>query len=67
MPAQNKLLVATVQNINLKDNDVNELYAIQAYNQTTVNQQIKAYPYDMSMRRIPLIGESVIIVQGTSV
>ena len=66
MPAQNKLLVATVQRINLKDNDVNELYAIQAYNQTTVNQQIKAYPYDMSMRRIPLIGESVIIVQGTS-
>lgn len=66
MPAQNKLLVATVQNINLKDDDVNELYAIQAYNQTTVNQQIKAYPYDMSMRRIPLIGESVIIVQGTS-
>ena len=66
MPAQNKLLVATVQRINLKDDDVNELYAIQAYNQTTVNQQIKAYPYDMSMRRIPLIGESVIIVQGTS-
>ena len=66
MPAQNKLLVATVQNINLKDDDVNELYAIQAYNQTTVNQQIKAYPYDMSTRRIPLIGESVIIVQGTS-
>lgn len=66
MPAQNKLLVATVQRINLKDDDVNELYAIQAYNQTTVNQQIKAYPYDISMRRIPLIGESVIIVQGTS-
>ena len=66
MARQGKITVATVKRINLKDNDVNELYAIQAYNQTTVNQQIKAYPMDMSMRRIPLIGETVIIMQGAS-
>ena len=66
MSTHNKFVVGTVQKINLKDDDVNEMYAIQAYNQTTVNQQIKAYPYDMTMRRIPLIGESVLIVQATS-
>ena len=66
MARQGKISVATVKRINLKDTDVNELYAIQAYTQTTVNQQIKAYPMDMSMRRIPLIGESVIIMQGAS-
>ena len=31
----NKFVVGTVQKINLKDDDVNEMYAIQAYNQTT--------------------------------
>ena len=66
MARQGKITVATVQKINLKDDDVNELYAIQGYTQTTVNQQIKAYPLDMSMRRIPLIGETVIIMQGAS-
>ena len=66
MASQGKITVATVKRINLKDDDVNEMYAIQAYGQTTVNQQIKAYPFDMSMRRIPLIGESVIILQGAS-
>lgn len=66
MARQGKISVATVKRINLKDNDVNELYAIQAYTQTTVNQQIKAYPMDMSMRRIPLIGETVIVMQGAS-
>lgn len=66
MARQGKITVGTVQKINLKDEDVNELYAIQCFTQTTVNQQIKAYPFDMSMRRIPLIGESVIILQGAS-
>ena len=66
MARQGKITVATVKRINLKDTDVNEMYAIQAYSQTTVNQQIKAYPFDMSMRRIPLIGETVIILQGAS-
>ena len=66
MARQGKITVGTVKKINLKDDDVNELYSIQCFTQTTVNQQIKAYPYDMSMRRIPLIGESVIILQGAS-
>ena len=65
MARQGKITVGTVKKINLKDDDVNELYSIQCFTQTTVNQQIKAYPFDMSMRRIPLIGESVILIQGT--
>ena len=59
------ITVATVKKITLKDSDVNEVYAVQCYNQKNPNQQIKAYPFDMSMRRIPLIGESVILIQGT--
>ncbi len=66
MASNSSLTIATVQRINLKDDDVNEVYAIQAYNQSNPNQQIKAYPFDMSMRRIPLIGESVVILQGAS-
>ena len=57
--------VATVQKITLKDSDVNEVYAIQCFNQKNPNQQIKAYPYDLSIRRIPLIGESVVLIQGS--
>jgi hypothetical protein len=66
MPGKGTITVGTVQKITLKDSDVNEVHAIQCFNQTTVNQQIKAYPFDMSIRRIPLIGESVILIQGTS-
>ena len=66
MPGAGSITVGTVQKINLKDSDVNEVYAIQCFNQSNPNQQIKAYPFDMSMRRIPLIGESVILLLGTS-
>ena len=59
------ITVATVKKITLKDSDVNEVYAVQCYNQKNPNQQIKAYPFDMSMRRIPLIGESVILILCT--
>tara|TARA_R110000764_G_scaffold172963_1_gene259748 strand:+ start:226 stop:1230 length:1005 start_codon:yes stop_codon:yes gene_type:complete len=66
MPGAGSITIGTVQKINLKDSDVNEVYAIQCFNQSNPNQQIKAYPFDMSMRRIPLIGESVILLLGTS-
>ena len=35
--------VATVQKITLKDSDVNEVYAIQCFNQKNPNQQIKKH------------------------
>ena len=57
--------VATVQKIILKDNDVNEVYEIQCFNQKNPNQQITAYPYDLSFRRIPLIGESVVLIRAS--
>jgi hypothetical protein len=57
--------IITVQNITLKDDDINEVHSIQGFNQKTVNQQITAYPFDMSIRRIPLIGESVVCFMGT--
>jgi len=66
MPGSGAITVGTVQKILLKDTDVNEVYQIQCYNQSNPNQQIQAYPFDMSVRRIPLIGESVILLLGTS-
>jgi len=62
--ANNSITVGTVKKINLTDNDPNDVYSIQCYIQGNVNNQIKAYPYDMSVRRIPLIGEAVILIQG---
>ena len=62
--ANNSLTVGTVKRVNLTDDDPNDVYAIQCYIQGNVNNQIKAYPYDMSVRRIPLIGEAVVLIQG---
>lgn len=60
------LLSGTVKKIELKDTNPNDVYAIQVYIPGNVNNQIKAYPYDLSIQKVPLIGESVILVQGKS-
>ena len=60
------LLSGTVKKIELKDTNPNDVYAIQVYIPGNVNSQIKAYPYDLSIQKVPLIGESVILVQGKS-
>jgi len=60
------LIVGIVKNIVLEDTEVNDVYAIQCFTQSNPNTQIKAYPYDMSMRRVPLIGEAVVLLQAQS-
>ena len=60
------LQTGTVKKVELKDTDPNNLYAIQVYIPGNVNSQIKAYPYDLSIQKVPLIGESVVLIQGKS-
>lgn len=60
------MIIGVVKNIILKDSEPNDVYAIQCYQQSNPNAQIKAYPYDISIRRIPLIGEAVLLIPGTS-
>lgn len=58
------LITGTVKNIELNDLDPNNLYAVQVYTPGNPNSQIKAYPYDLSIQKVPLIGESVVLIQG---
>jgi len=63
MPTSSSTLTtAVVQNVNLKDDDVNTVYAIQVYIASNPNKQIIAYPFDSNIKRIPLIGETVVLV-----
>lgn len=53
-----------VVSINLKDNDINENYAI-AVNIQGGSSIIKvAYPLDSSIKRVPILGETVLLFQG---
>lgn len=60
------VITGTVKKIELSDSNPNDLYAIQVYIPGNVNNQIKAYPYDLSIQKIPLIGETVVLIQGSS-
>jgi len=59
-------LLGTVKQINLRDDKPDELYSIQCYLQGIVNKPITAYPYDLSSKNIPLINETVLLVQAQS-
>jgi hypothetical protein len=56
--------IGTVQRINLKDDDVNELYSIEILTSTGQGQFETCYPTDTNIKRIPVIGESVLVFTG---
>ena len=56
--------IGTVQRINLKDDDVNELFSIEILTSQGQGQFEKCYPTDSNIKRIPLIGESVLVFAG---
>ena len=60
------IIVGIVKNIVLEDTEPNNVYAVQCFQQQNPNVQIIAYPYDMTIRRIPLIGEAVVLLQAQS-
>jgi hypothetical protein len=56
--------VGVVEKVNLKDNDVNKLYSITVITTKSMNRGEVCYPIDANLKRIPIIGETVIIVTG---
>jgi hypothetical protein len=51
----------TIIKINLKDNDINTIYSIQVKLEDSFNTLVEAYPIDTNIKRIPLIGEQVLV------
>lgn len=61
------MIFGTVENIVLDDNDSEKLYKV--YVATTTGRTgntIEAYPLDMTSKKIPVIGEQVIVVLGSN-
>ena len=56
--------IGTVQKINLLDDDVNELYSIEILTSQGQGQFEVCYPCDTNIKRIPLLGESVLVFAG---
>jgi hypothetical protein len=50
-----------IQNITLTDNDINEIYSIDIFLGNSSGILRKAYPLDTNIKRIPLLGEVVLI------
>ena len=56
--------VGVVEKVNLKDNDVNKLYSITVVTPKSLNKGEICFPIDANIKRIPIIGETVVIVTG---
>tara|TARA_B110000444_G_C18812860_1_gene583567 strand:- start:719 stop:1711 length:993 start_codon:yes stop_codon:yes gene_type:complete len=56
--------IGTVQKINLLDDDVNELYSIEVLTSQGQGQFETCYPVDTNIKRVPLLGESVLVFPG---
>ena len=56
----------TVQKINLKDDDVNEVYSIEVVTRSSSMTFVVVYPLDTNIKRIPIVGEQVIILTSQS-
>lgn len=56
--------IGTVQRVLLKDDNVNELYCIEVLTSNSQGIFEKVYPADSNIKRIPLVGESVLVFTG---
>tara|TARA_B100000497_G_scaffold41066_1_gene47812 strand:- start:859 stop:1848 length:990 start_codon:yes stop_codon:yes gene_type:complete len=56
--------VGVVEKVNLKDKDVNKLYSITVITPKSMNKGEICFPIDANIKRIPIIGETVVIVTG---
>ena len=52
----------TIQSINLKDDNPNEVYSVKVFLDTSKNVLVDVYPVDINIKRIPLVGEQVVVV-----
>ena len=56
----------SVISYSLADDDVNSLYKITAKTDGSANQTLDAYPLDTNIKRIPIIGESILVITTDS-
>jgi hypothetical protein len=56
------LQTGTIQEINLKDDDVNKVYSVKALLDTSNNTLVEAFPIDTNIKRIPILGEQIIVI-----
>ena len=54
----------TIQQINLKDDDVNKVYSIKALLDTSANTLVEVFPIDTNIKRIPILGEQIIVLNS---
>ena len=57
---------ATIQKVNLKDDDVNKVYSLDVVSRKSSNTFVEVFPLDTNIKRIPLIGEQVVILPSQS-
>jgi hypothetical protein len=56
------LQTGTIQEINLKDDDVNKVYSVKALLDTSNNTLVEVFPIDTNIKRIPILGEQIIVI-----
>jgi hypothetical protein len=56
------LQTGTIQEINLKDDDVNKVYSIGVLLDTSNNVLVEVFPIDANIKKIPILGEQVMVV-----
>ena len=61
-----RLQSGTIQEVNLKDDDVNILYSIKVLMRSGRGVLIEAFPLDVNVKRIPVLGEQVIVIKSQS-
>ena len=57
---------ATIQKVNLKDYDINKVYSIEVVSRASSNSFVEVFPLDTNIKRIPLVGEQVIVLVSQS-
>ena len=50
------LQTGTIQEINLKDDDVNKVYSIGVLLDTSNNVLVEVFPIDANIKKIPILG-----------
>ena len=56
------LQTGTIQEINLKDDDVNKVYSVKVLLDTSNNTLVEVFPADVNIKRVPILGEQIIVV-----
>ena len=56
----------TISEINLKDDDINKTYSVKVLIDASGNSLIEVFPIDTNIKRIPILGEQVMVMPSQS-